>query len=948
MKKLITALLVLLLFGVAAGSALYVSITSSLPQIISVEDYKPLLVSDVYARGGEKIGDYSRQIRTLIPYEQIPQQLVYAFLAIEDRQFFEHGGINYLAILRAMLTNLTSGRTKQGASTITQQLAKQLFLSPERTYTRKLREAILAKRLEENLRKEDILYLYLNQIYFGSGAHGVAAAADIYFRKTLDQLTIGEMAIIAGLPQRPSEYSPIENPKLAKGRQREVLNAMVAIGRLTQEEADKAFNDPVTVYLSRDYKSVAAFAVETIRQMLVAHPDVGETKLLDEGLKIYTTIDFKKQLAAQEQVREGLRAVDKRQGYRGALRNIADAEEQQKFLADLRLKLIEEKSPIRVITPEGLVAEEKPFEVFHERNAKGQIVKNLPDYLPIGKIADGLVRAIDDELGLVTVQIAEAEALLDLGDMDWARKPDPSVNALLAPKLTKPSQALKVGDVISVRVMGEFFETPRTKDFDQAVADNKKKNPQYAPPDFNAFAKVSLEQEPVVQGALIAFENTSGDTLAMVGGYEFKKNKNEFNRALQAKRQTGSSFKSIVYAAALDKGFSPATPVQDAPLVFETDTESEGQEGETKKWKPNNHGEKFAGDTLFRTALVRSLNIPTVRILEKIGVQWVIDYARRFGIFSALNPDLSLGLGSSSLTLYEMTRTFAQFSRLGKRLRPVIVRKVVDREGNTLVSDLTLDAVFEKDLKPIEEEYEAKRLAYLESLSGTSLSEKGDASARSEQDQAAQGQNGEVGSSSQNASNGSDSAGADASGQANDQLIDPSQRKVPLVYFENPEQIMTPQTAYLATSLLSATITDPQGTAGSARALGRPAAGKTGSSNGYVDGWFVGYTPQISTGVWVGFDEEKSIGAGEVGGRNALPIWLEFMKDAHEEIPATPFAVPSGIVFANIDSQTGKLASAQSSRVVSQAFLQGTEPSLNTQAPTREEEADLLKEDLSE
>ncbi|MBL7686566.1 MAG: transglycosylase domain-containing protein, partial [Bdellovibrionaceae bacterium] len=320
MKKLIAFVLAAVLLGIAGVAALIVSVTSSLPQIMKVTDYKPLLVSEVYARGGERLGDFSREIRKLTPIEKIPKRLIDSFVAIEDRQFFEHTGINYLAIARAALANFTSGRTKQGASTITQQLAKQLFLSPERTYTRKIKEALLAKRLEENLSKEEILYLYLNQIYFGSGAHGVEAAAEIYFRKKLDELTLGEMAVIAGLPQRPSDYSPIENPRLAKGRQREVLNALAATGKITQEEADKAFNEPITVYLRRDYKEVAPFAVETIRQMLVAK--LGEDKVLDEGIKIYTTIDFKQQQAAQEQVREGLRQVDKRQGYRGPIKKI--------------------------------------------------------------------------------------------------------------------------------------------------------------------------------------------------------------------------------------------------------------------------------------------------------------------------------------------------------------------------------------------------------------------------------------------------------------------------------------------------------------------------------------------------------------------------------------------------------------------------------------------------
>lgn len=910
MKKLIAFVLAAVLLGIAGVAALIVSVTSSLPQIMKVTDYKPLLVSEVYARGGERLGDFSREIRKLTPIEKIPKRLIDSFVAIEDRQFFEHTGINYLAIARAALANFTSGRTKQGASTITQQLAKQLFLSPERTYTRKIKEALLAKRLEENLSKEEILYLYLNQIYFGSGAHGVEAAAEIYFRKKLDELTLGEMAVIAGLPQRPSDYSPIENPRLAKGRQREVLNALAATGKITQEEADKAFNEPITVYLRRDYKEVAPFAVETIRQMLVAK--LGEDKVLDEGIKIYTTIDFKQQQAAQEQVREGLRQVDKRQGYRGPIKKIENTEEQNKFLLSVRDALIKDKAPIRVVTPEGNIQGERPLEIFHKKDAKGAIVGNLPDYLPTGKTAEALVTRVDDELGLVYLRVAEAEAILDISDMSWARKPDPTIKADNAPKLAKPSLAVKAGEVILVKVMNNQFGdglTPeRDKELHAKIAALKKANPKFTAPNFAAFAQVALEQEPIVEGSLIAFDLKTAETVAMVGGYDFKTSK--FNRALQAKRQTGSIFKSIVYAAALDKGFNPATPVFDSPIVYEGEASTvEGQDTDIKKWKPHNHGEKFAGDVLFRSALVRSLNIPTVKILESVGVPWVIDYTRRWGVFSPLNADLSLGLGSSSLTLYEMTRVFSQFGRMGKRLRPLLVHKVTDRDGNVLLTDLGLDAFFEKELAPIEQEYEQKRLAALEELKSKPEATPAAADGKPE------------------------------AAKANEK---------PKIYFADPEQVMTPQTAYVITSLLQAVVSDDGGTAARARSLGRPVAGKTGTTNGYIDGWFVGYTPGLAAGVWVGFNEEKTLGPGEVGGRTALPIWIEYMRSALGDSPGQNFPVPSGIVFANIDEQTGKLASASSRSVVNQAFIQGTEPKEQSGAPSQQDDTDFYKQDLTE
>ncbi|MDX9730323.1 MAG: PBP1A family penicillin-binding protein [Bdellovibrionales bacterium] len=923
MKKLIAFALALVLLGIVTTAAVYVSISSSLPQILKVSDYKPLLVSDVYARGGEPLGEYFQEVRKLTPIDKVPKLLIDAFIAIEDRQFYEHKGLNYTAILRAFITNLTAGRTRQGASTITQQLAKQLFLSPEKSYSRKLREALLAKKLEDALSKDEILYLYLNQIYFGSAAHGVAAAAEIYFRKSLDQITLAEMAIIAGLPQRPSDYSPIRNPQLAKRRQREVLGAMVATGKITQEDADKAFQEPIKVYLRKDYKSVAPFAVETIRQMLIAK--LGGDVVLNDGIRVYTTIDYKQQEAAQEQVRNGLREVDKRQGYRGPLRRIENQEEQTKFLTSVRDTLIEDIAPVRTITPDGLVMGDTPVDptkAYHQFDASGKIVSNLPSYAIPGKITEALVTKVNDDLGLVYVRFAEVEALLDLADMDWARKPDPQVSGTYAPKLTKPSLALKAGDVIQVRILADRFASKRDRELQSKIASLKAANSKFTAPALEQFAQVALEQEPIVQGSLISFDIKTGETVALVGGYDFAKS--EFNRALQAKRQTGSSFKSIVYAAALDKGFTPATPVQDAPIVYEDDASSaEGQDTDIKKWKPNNHGEKFAGDILFRSALVRSLNIPTVKILESIGVSWTIDYARRLGIFSPLNPDLSLGLGSSSTTLYEMTRVFAEFGRLGKRLRPLIVHKVTDREGNVLLSDLSLDAFFEKELTPIEEEYEQKRLAHLQASKEPASAPVADVS--------------------------DNSSGGASSDDANEVAAeDPSKRKTPLIYFDDADQLMRPQTAYVMTSLLAATVTDDGGTAARVRALGRPAAGKTGSSNGYFDGWFVGYTPQLATGVWVGFDEERSIGAGEVGGRTALPIWLEYMRIAHGDTPSQPFPVPPGIVFANIDAQTGKLASSSSRAIVNQAFIRGTEPKELSGAPATRDDTDFYKEDLAE
>lgn len=898
------AMLIALVFVAVAGAALYlVSLSSSLPQMIKIEDYKPLLVSEVYARGGEKIGEYFRENRTIVPYEKIPKRLVQAFLAAEDDTFFQHGGINYLAILRAFAVNLASGEKRQGASTITQQVARSLLLSAEKTYTRKIKEILLSYKMEQHLTKEEILFLYLNQIYFGEGAYGVAAAAETYFRKPIDKLSVAELAILAGLPQAPSSYSPNDHPDKAKARQRYVLSRMAATGSITSEEAKKAVAEPVMVYVAKEYKAVAPFFVETLRQLLVQ--ELGEKAVLDEGLRVYTSLDYKAQQEAQNQVRAGLRELDKRQGYRGAIRNIAKADEVQPFLVKERKHLLNLKSPYRVITPEGKFQDDRPF----------QQVKGLPDYLSKGQILKGIVTQVDDTAGLTYVKFAESQGLIDIADMGWARKPDPQVNYDHAQKITKPSQALKVGDVIEIKIVADKF-TPSAR-MTKEIAEAKKKGAKPLQlPDFNDYAQATLEQQPVTQASLLSFDQSTGEVIAMVGGYEFKKNENEFNRALQAKRQTGSSFKSIVYAAALDKGFTPTTPILDAPIVYDVTTESsEGQE-EQKTWKPQNHGNKFAGDILFRNALVRSLNIPTIKILESIGVPWALDYAKRLGLFSPLNPDLSLGLGSSSVTLYEMTKAFSQIGRLGKRTRPLVVHRVLDKDGKAILQSLNLDKRFEKELGDLERQFEERRQTY--------LSEK----------------------ATQAGASGADPAIVPAAA-----IEDSSKRKAPHIFFDDPDQLISPQTAYVMTTLLSATVSEEGGTGGRARALGRPVAGKTGTTNGYFDAWFVGFTPQVATGVWVGFDEERTLGPGEVGGRAALPIWLEYMKFVHKDLPVLSFVVPPGVVFANIDNQTGKLASASSKQVVNQAFIQGTEPKELNGAPSSgggKDDTEFLKEDLTE
>ena len=597
--------------------------------MITVNDYHPLLVSEVYDRNNVKVGEFFNEKRMLLPYDQIPEKVVQAFVAAEDNTFWEHHGLNYKAIARAFFANLRAGWKSQGASTITQQVARTLLLGTAvKTYSRKIKEALLAERMEDHLTKKEILYLYLNQIYLGEGAYGVGAAAEIYFRKNIKDLTVPEAAILAGLPQAPSRYTPISHPRAAKDRQRYVLHRMAESGYITMEDAAKFAEQPVTLYVWQNFKELAPYYLETVREMLVKQ--LGDDTVQNKGIKVYTSMDLKKQEHAQEDVQAGLRAVDKQQGFRGATKNLQDTKAVADFLLNTRNQLMDESSAERILLPSGEFEPRGPLNLTgKDTNGKDRL--NLPSYVPFGKPINAIVTKVDDEKGLVFVRFAESKGIIDIDSMKWARKPDPNVKSDEAP-LKKPSAALSSGDVIEIKVVGKQFHSDRLQGLNHPKNKKKVALSDNDVSHFADYALLELEQQPLVEGSLISIDEKNQDVLAIVGGFDFAKS--QFNRVLQAARQTGSSFKPIVYAAALDKGYTPATPIIDAPVVYEEKEQpEEGQdEGDVKIWKPKNVSNKFNGDILFRNALIRSMNVPTVKIVENIGVEWATEYARRLGI----------------------------------------------------------------------------------------------------------------------------------------------------------------------------------------------------------------------------------------------------------------------------------------------------------------------------
>lgn len=908
-KTLFLFVLLLLLSFFFVYTTYFFFLIRSLPFVESLKNYKPPLISTVLDRKGHKVGEFFKERRILTPYSQFPPVLVQAFLAAEDGRFFEHKGLNLKAIFRAFLANLKAGRKVQGGSTITQQVARSLLLSSEKTYKRKIKEAVLALRMEKYLSKEDILYLYLNQIYLGHGAYGVGMAAEIYFRKKVKDLNLAECSLLAGLPQAPSRFSPIYNPEKAKERQIYVLQRMVEESYIDREQAHQVNKNPLKVFLRGKYHEKAPYYLETLRQSLLQKLD--EQLLLTGGLTVKTAMDVSFQEKARKHLQSGLRALDKRQGFRGPLAHLEGEESIQAFFEKEEMELIEKRREFRWIEPKES----------EELKDKGKQKGNKEEYLrgiKEGEILKALIREVNDDSEKVLVQLPfETAGIIPLKNMRWARKPDPKVSFRFS-LIKKPSLALKKGDVVFVKVETQMETEERQKEFFaeyfksdffiRFVEENSTKS--IKPEDKNLFF-LSLEQEPLVEGALIAFDQKTEDILALVGGYDF--HRSQFNRAYQAARQTGSVFKPLVYLAALDKGFTPATLITDAPVVYKEEEaelleerqkekeEDDDEEEPQLNWKPDNYGRRFSGDILFRNALIRSMNVPTVKIVESIGIQWVTDYARRLGIFSSLNPDYTLALGSSSVTLYEMIKVFSVLGRQGRRIKPLLLHEVLDSKEEILLNSLSLDERFIEQMQSWNQTIEEKRENFL----------------KKQKEKEDEEQTNKTASSS--------------------------------FFFSDPDQLISEKTAFIMTTLLKAVIDDPQGTGGAAREMDWPIAGKTGTTNGYYDAWFIGYSPQIVVGVWVGFDDEKSLGQGETGARAALPIWLNFMKEVHDDetLEKKEFSIPEGIVFTNIDNETGQWVSTQSKQIVRQAFIQGSEPQVNTEV-NEEEDQDFLREDFSQ
>ncbi|AFJ02931.1 Multimodular transpeptidase-transglycosylase [Methylophaga frappieri] len=788
--RLLQSLFALAIIGMLSLAAVYYFLAPKLPDTASLREVRLQIPLRIYSSEGLMIAEFGEKRRIPAGYDAIPGTLIEAFLAAEDDRFFEHPGVDYQGILRAAYSLLVTGEKTQGGSTITMQVARNFFLSREKTYLRKLNEIILALKIEQTLSKEEILALYLNKIYLGSRAYGVGAAAEVYYGKALSELTLAEMAMIAGLPKAPSASNPIANPERALQRRNYVLSRMLSVGFIDKAAYQAAVAEPVSArYHNRDVEVYAPYVAEMIRTTLFE--TYGE-QLYTDGIKVHTTINKVHQQAATSALQEALSAYDRRHGYRGAIQqlewsSLPDAEQAESLL--------------------------DPFQA-------------------IGGLQPALVLSLNEADTLADVYIRRTgNASLTFDAVSWAQ-PKISTNRL-GKKPKKLSEVITAGDVIYLK---------QNQDNDWQLA-----------------------QIPEAEAAMVALSPYDGGITALQGGFDFFHNK--FNRVTQTKRQPGSGFKPIIYSAALERGYTAASIINDAPVVFD-------DVGLENVWRPENYSGQFYGPTRLREALTHSRNLVSIRLMRDIGINYVVDYAKQFGFDPDQLPrNLSLALGSGSAAPIDMARAYAVFANGGYLIEPYLIKRVEDSDGNIL-QQAEPATVCETCITPIE------------------APEQVDA--------------------------------------------DPEQQLVQQwMGFKPAPRIISAQNAYLMSSMLRDVV--KFGTGRQALTLGRnDLAGKTGTTNDQVDAWFNGFTPELVAVSWVGFDTPRSLGHFETGGRAALPMWIDFMREALANVPEEPFRPPVDMVTVRIDPETGLLARPGSDDGLFETFRTGEVPQTSSQRSTNE------------
>jgi len=721
--------------------------SNNLPDYKFLKSYKPSVSSKVYSGNGELVNDFSSKKRIFVPYNAISEKIINSFLSAEDKNFFSHPGVDAKGVLRAVINNISniaSSRRLEGASTITQQVAKNFLLTNEVSLNRKIKEAILAFRIERALSKERILELYLNQIYLGGGAYGVASASLEYFDKSISELNYDEAALLAALPKAPSRYSPYKDIVLAKFRRDLVLKNLYENDYIDKIEYEKFLNKKITLKKrKKTFREDTSYYVEDIRKDVV--DQLGFDKVYKQGLNISTPINLNLQKIAIKSLREGLISYDKRKGWRGPLL----------------------------------------------RSQKLDNWKNNLDKFTLEKSIDWNL-AIIKKVNKFSVEIEtinKLNGLIKYENISWIKK--------------EFNEILKIGDVVYVENINN-----------------------------NAYA---LRQLPLANGGIVVMDPYTGRVLALSGGFSFKKS--EFNRATQALRQPGSAFKPFIYALALENGYSPSTMILDAPLVLK-------QGSDLKMWKPENYGKKFYGPSTLRMGLEKSRNLMTVRIAQDLGLKKIVNFSKKLGIYDNPSELLSISLGSAETTLLKLTSAYSSFVNGGKLVKPIMIDRIQDSEGNTIFNN------------------EKRKCVNCDQISFLSKSYP----------------------------------------KIEDEFL----------------QIFSPQTAYQMTSILEGTVQN--GTGKNLKDLNLDLAGKTGTTNGNTDTWFVGFTSKLAIGVYVGSDNPKSLGRYETGAKTALPIFKSFVKNAVKKEDARPFKVPDGILMRVIDPVTGEKALTESKSTIIEAY----------------------------
>jgi penicillin-binding protein 1A len=845
-RRLLRGLALAALAAAVVAGGLFLFWTRDLPAFGSLKDYAPLVSTRVYGADGSEVFTFARERRTVVPLEQIPLVLRRAVLASEDAHFYEHEGVNYLAIARCAVKGLVFGGVKCGGSTITQQVVKTFLLQSDWRVKRKVKELVLAPRLEQNLSKDEILYLYLNQIYLGHLRYGVEEASRFYFAKGVKDLTLGEAALLAGVIQSPMRLSPVNHPVAAKRRQEYVLRRMREEGWITQAQYDTELKRPIVVRPPEDDPPGAWYA-DAVRKLLDER--YGAEVVETEGLQVDVAMDPILQRYAEAALEAGLRAVDKRQGWRGPLLHL-DTKQVEAALPLWRARLERaEPRPGQILVWDlGRVnaKEIDPEEV--EEKGVGRMARPRP--LEAGELYAGLVVSADG--AQATVDLGGATGALGLADVAWARKWNPT-QATAAPK--KVSQVVSPGDVVLVRVLTGKLPLERSV---------REKKP----------LPLALEQVPQVQGALVAVDPVTRGIRALVGGYDFQTS--QFNRALQAKRQPGSAFKPFVWGAAVEsRRFTPATVVYDTPDLYRDPWTG-------KEWKPRNfEKDQFDGPMLLGAALAHSKNTVSVKLVDALGPDAVSAFARRMGITSELPRNLTLGLGTGEVTPLELVNAYTSIAARGFATSPIFVLRVRDRSGKVL-----------EETKPVAPWGVAADGAPVIADASTSTS--------------------------------TATATPTATASPTDGSMPPGP-EVAAPPFTVPASGTRPDVAFVLSTMMREVIEN--GTGAAARAIGRPAAAKTGTAQEHRDAWFVGFTPELVSGVWVGFDDHTPLGPRETGAGAALPPWLSFMQAALGARPPAPFTTVPGVELVRIDPATGRTASDRQPDAPFAAFLAGTAPS---------------------